>query len=274
VVAALLVGYDQLAALANVDVRSAVEHGRGVLALERHLHLAFELSWDRALAVHRLFGQVLSIYYDFAHGLVTFGLVLALYITRPGRYRRARRGLVLTNVAGLLIFLFFPVAPPRLLPGAGFTDVVAHSGTWGAWEAAGPALADHVNQFASMPSLHVAWAFWVVRAVWNATPSRTARWLSGAHLVITTGVVVGTGNHYLLDALAGLAVGEVAWRTAGWRRPSIRRRAPAVEPDRPVRVAALPGAVRVGPPLSAGEGAVGAAAAEDGAALGSRGPAG
>ncbi|SDY01932.1 hypothetical protein SAMN05661080_02030 [Modestobacter sp. DSM 44400] len=38
---------------------------------------------DLALAAHHRLGQVLSVYYDYAHGTVTFGVLLVLYLTTP-----------------------------------------------------------------------------------------------------------------------------------------------------------------------------------------------
>jgi hypothetical protein len=210
-VAFLLFGYDRVAATANVDPDTAVRHGRQLLAVEQFFHLAVEQPLNHLLAGFRLLGQVLSIYYDFAHGIVTFTVLGAVYVFASEGYRRARTSLFLLNAVGLAVFWLLPVAPPRLLPGSGFVDVVAHSGTWGAWETAGSTMAEHANHFASLPSLHVAYAVWVVRTVLVATSSTPARTLACVHAVLTVVLVVVTGNHYLIDVLAGAAVAEGAW---------------------------------------------------------------
>ncbi|MCE5975291.1 phosphatase PAP2 family protein, partial [Sinirhodobacter sp. WL0062] len=47
------------------------------------------------------------------------------------------------------------------------------------------------------------------------------RWvaaLAWAHAVVTGVVVVGTGNHWVLDVVAGWAVVLIAWRTVGPER--------------------------------------------------------
>jgi hypothetical protein len=213
-VAFLLFGYDRVAATANVDPDTAVRHGRQLLAVEQFFHVDAEQPLNHLLAGFRLLGQVLSVYYDFAHGVVTFGVLGVVYVFASEGYRRARTSLFVINGVGLVVFWLLPVAPPRLLPGGGFVDVVAGSGTWGAWEAGGSTVAEHANHFASMPSLHVAWAVWVLRAVLAATSSTLARSLATAHACVTVGIVVVTGNHYLLDVLAGAAVAEGAWWVA------------------------------------------------------------
>ena len=54
-----------------------------------------------------------------------------------------------------------------------------------------------------MPSLHIAWATWSSIAVWWMTTKRWPRALALAYPLLTTFAVIATGNHYLVDALAG-----------------------------------------------------------------------
>ena len=219
----LLFGYDRVAAYTGGRAAPAMDHGRHVLALERSLHLAVELRLDHTLAGHPDLGRVLSVYYDFAHGLVTFGVLGALYLCRPAGYRSARRVLVALNVAALVVFSAFPVAPPRLLTGGGFIDVVARSGTWGAWEASGSKVAEHANLYAAFPSLHVAQAGWVLLVVLTATRRRSLRWLAGAHLALTVLVVLSTGNHYVVDVAGGALLTALTWWAVHLATPRLRR---------------------------------------------------
>jgi hypothetical protein len=237
VVVFLLVGYDRVAGIAKVRWATGVRHAWDVVAVERSLHLDVELPLDLAVAAHRRLGQLLSLYYDFAHATVTFTVLLALYVAHTSSgYRQARRALVAVNGIALLVFFVLPVAPPRLLPGAGFIDVVAGSGTWGAWEAATSTVGQHANQYAAMPSLHVAWATWVLHAAWSADASLRLRGLAVTHLFVTIGVVLATGNHYVLDVAAGVTLAIMSWTVASapwWQlgRPGLRR-PDAAEPGR------------------------------------------
>jgi hypothetical protein len=221
VVVFLLVVYDRVADLARVRVTAAENHASGLLGLERLLRLAVEQPLDLAVAPHRHLGQALSLYYDFAHGLVTLAVLGGLYLARPGLYRRARRALVLANVAALAVFVALPVAPPRLLPGGGYPDVVALSGTPGAWDATN-GVSKHADQYGSFPSLHAAWALWVLVAVWGATRRPSVRALAVAHLGLTTLVVLATGNHYVLDVVGGVFLVALAWTAADLRLPAPR----------------------------------------------------
>jgi diacylglycerol O-acyltransferase len=233
VVAFLLVGYDRVAAFAGGHAERAMDHGRQLLALERALHAAVELRLNRALAPHVGLDRVVSIYYDFAHGTVTFAVLGLLYLSQPAVYRPARTALLAINVAALAVFAILPVAPPRLLPGSGFTDVVVRSHTWGAWESSTSAAAQHANLYAAFPSLHVASATWVLLAVHAMTRRRLLRGIAAGHLVITVLVVVGTGNHYLVDVAAGAALAGLAWYGIQLRYTRrVTRRPDIVRPDR------------------------------------------
>ena len=228
-VAFLLFGYDRVAATANVDPDAAVRHGRQLLAVEQFFHLAVEQPLNQLLAGWYALGQVLSVYYDFAHGVVTFTVLGLVYVFASEGYRRARTSLLVINGVGLVVFWLVPVAPPRLLPGGGFVDVVAHSGTWGSWESSATTMAEHANHFASLPSLHVAYAVWVLRTVMAATAAPLWRTLAALHVGVTVVIVVLTGNHYLIDVLAGAAIAEGAyWVAAVNLRPVLGLRRLAV----------------------------------------------
>ncbi len=210
VVAFLLVVYDRVSDLSALRIGPAVRRGEQLLQFERDLHVSWERSLDNLAAAHARLGEGLSLYYDLAHGLVSMGVLAVVFVWAPRGYRRARRALVAINLGALVVFVVLPVAPPRLLPGTGFVDVVAHSQTWSAWQN-GSVVASHANEYASVPSLHVAWAVWVVLIVWSATDRRGLRALAALHAVTTVVVVVLTGNHYLLDAVAGAVLTVGCW---------------------------------------------------------------
>lgn len=225
VVAFLLLVYDRVSDLSALRIGPAVRRGERLLQLERDLHVSYERSLDLFTAAHARVAESLSLYYDLAHLLVSMTVLTAVYACAPEGYRRARRALVATNLGALVVFVLLPVAPPRLLPDHGFIDVVANSQTWSAWQN-GSVVAAHANEYASVPSLHVAWAVWVVVAVWSATGRRGLRALAVLHALTTVVVVVLTGNHYLLDAVAGgLLTAGSWWVATAWPALTARLRA-------------------------------------------------
>jgi PAP2 superfamily len=236
--------YDAINNLAPVRLRAALAHGWGLLRLERSLGLDPEVTLNRWLIHHHTLGLLLSDYYDNAHFIVTLGLLGWLWWRRADSYRPLRNTLVAINAIGFVVFWLYPTAPPRLLVGAGFSDVVASTHALGGWHT-GP-LSAVANQFAAMPSLHMGWAVWCSLVLWrlSAAPSSSADAPTGrasprakllrvtaiVYPCITCVAVLATGNHYLLDVLAGVATTvlavalvrtlEAAWRARGAPRPA------------------------------------------------------
>jgi membrane-associated phospholipid phosphatase len=208
VVAFLAVLYDTITNLAPAREALALRHGRSILDLERSLGIAPELSLDRWLSAHHALATIASYYYDNAHFAVTLGLLAWVWWARTDVYRSLRNTLVAINLLGLLVFWLYPVAPPRMLAGAGFSDVIAASHTFGSWHTG--SLAADADQLAAMPSLHLAWAAWCGLVLWRLSRRRAVRALALAYPALTTLIVLGTGNHYLLDVLAGIATCALA----------------------------------------------------------------
>jgi len=201
---ALLMGivwwsYDAINNLAPLRAAPALAHGTAILRLETALHLDAERGLNRWLASHLLIGRWLGDYYNVAHFAVTIGVLLWVWWRHPPRYRLLRNGLLGINVIGFFTYWAFPVAPPRML--SGFTDVVAVAHSFGSWSTG--SLASEANEYAAMPSLHVAWALWCLLAVWTVRKDQGARMVAVGYVVLTCLVVMATANHYLLDVVAG-----------------------------------------------------------------------
>ncbi len=203
----LLWVYDIVNNLAHLRYSLAIAHATSVLHLEQTLHIDPERTLNRWMAHHHTLGAVSSYYYDNAHFVVTFGLLAWLWWRRADIYRPMRSALVLMNVIGLAVFWLYPVAPPRML--VGFSDVVANTGAVGSWHT-GP-LAHDANQLAAMPSLHMAWAAWCALVIWQLSERVWVRVLAVLYPCVTCLAVLGTGNHFVLDILAGLATAALAF---------------------------------------------------------------
>jgi hypothetical protein len=225
VVVWLLWLYDQVNNLAPLRRIAALHNAAGLLAFERSLNLSPELGLDRWVAEHATLGLILSYYYVSAHFFVTFGLLGYLWWRKPRAYRPLRTQLVIINLIGLAIFWLYPVAPPRMLANDGFRDVIVLTQAVGDFHQGG--LAKTADQYAAMPSLHIAWAAWSAMAIWSVTRRRTIRIIAIAYPFVTAFVVIATGNHFLLDVFAGAMVAATAilleLAAARWI-PSYRRR--------------------------------------------------
>jgi hypothetical protein len=188
----------------------AERHGRQVLDLERAVHLAPEQSLNAWLAGHHALTELVVLWYTNAHGAITFGLIAWLWWRCPNLLPPLRAALIAVNLIALAVFWTWPVAPPRMLSSPQFLDLVARvRGESPYWPPGAVSL--DANQLSALPSLHIAWAVWSAVVLWRLSPRWWVRALAVVHPVLTTVVVMATGNHYLADAvtgglLAGLAV--------------------------------------------------------------------
>jgi hypothetical protein len=191
------------------QVSIALRHGRSIEHLQEAIGLNWELSINHFVAAHEWLAQTMDYYYATLHFIVTPAVMVWLFFRRPHIYRGVRTVLVSTTLIALLGFYLYPTAPPRLLSGFGYIDTVARFHTWGSL--ANPNIAKESNQFAAMPSLHIGWALWAGIAVFVCARHLWVRILGLLYPLCTLAVIVGTANHYILDAVAGAAVVALAF---------------------------------------------------------------
>jgi diacylglycerol O-acyltransferase / wax synthase len=211
-------------------VRAADGHARAIDAAERWLRLPSEQAVNAWTVRHSLFVVAANYHYAVGYLATTLGVLAWLRLAHRPAYAGRAVCLLAVNLVAIGAFLAYPASPPRLLAATGFVDTVARHGTVGSWGTG--LISSTANQHAAMPSLHVAWAAWVaVTLLHEPVP----RWLQRAgvlHIGTTTAAIVMTGNHWLLDAVAGLGVvagvelavaagGRVL--NAGWPWPSSSR---------------------------------------------------
>ena len=196
--------YDVVRNLAPAREGEAFRHSGDVLRWEGDVGVDIEKSVNGWLAHHHSIAVPVDYYYDSAHYIVTFGVLIFVYVRREAAYRRLRDALLLTNLVGLLGFWLFPLAPPRLLPG--FVDTVLSFHTPGA-----ETISNNADVFAAMPSLHIGWAIWVAICGLTLTRRVWLRALAVFYPFFTIFVVISTGNHYVLDVVAGALCASVGF---------------------------------------------------------------
>ena len=118
------------------------------------------------------------------------------------RYRRRRSAtyvrnrLLAANGIALVIFMLYPVAPPRLV-GQGFVDTLnrvsdidLHGGVFSGW----------FNPHAAVPSMHFGYALMIGMVGLLLLRSWPLRLIALAYPVLVFITITGTANHYVLDA--------------------------------------------------------------------------
>ncbi|MGA5214803.1 phosphatase PAP2 family protein [Streptomyces cinereoruber] len=237
-VTALFLVYKLGRLFANGHEVRAFHNADRVWDAERALHLPGEGAVQQLLMHGEPLIRAANTYYAAVHFPATAAFLVWLYLRRPAHYLWSRRVLALLTAAALALHLLVPLAPPRMLAAAGLVDTARVYGpsVYGAV----PETDSMANQFAAMPSLHFGWALMVAIGLLAATRSRwRVLWL--LHPLVTLLVIVGTANHYWLDALAAAALLGLALLAV--RAPGHRTATPSVR--RPPGAAVLPvGALR------------------------------
>jgi hypothetical protein len=222
-IAVVYAAYSAGRLLARGDVATAIDHGLAILRAEKALLLNAEHPLNRLFTDVPALGIPADFVYASLHYVVTPAVLVWLFRRRPLRYRAARTWLMVSTLLGLVGFTLMPTCPPRLLDAAhGFVDTMAQYSSYGWWgtEASAPrGLGGMTNQYAAMPSLHVGWALWCGVMLWRHGRTPLLRALAVGYPLLTTIVVMGTANHYFLDAVAGAAVMGVG---ALLTRPAMR----------------------------------------------------
>ncbi len=179
----------------------AVGHARGVVRVEQDLDLFHEHGFNAFVATHHWLAYACDYYYASLHFVITVAVAVWVWRRHRGVSRGLRNAWYAMNLFALLGFAFYALAPPRLLPSGGFVDTVVAFHTWGSWGDA--SVAAHTNQYAAMPSMHIGWSLWCAIVVVRLAPRRPIRTLAALYPVWTLLVILGTANHYVLDAVGG-----------------------------------------------------------------------
>lgn len=222
----------------------AQQHARSVLDAEKAMGIDIEHSLNRFVdAVHwggwHWLANISDYYYAVMHFIIVVAVLVWVYVKHPLNYRSVRTALYAANGLAAVGFWFYPLAPPRLMASQTYIDTVVKYHTWGSWGSGDVAKVS--NQFAAMPSLHIGWACWSSLAAWRILGRRRWAALVWLYPVATAVAVMATGNHFLLDVVAGVATFAVStWvadRWSGWwtTRQAVKVLGQGQRPDRVVQ---------------------------------------
>jgi hypothetical protein len=185
----------------------ARRNGERIVALEERLGIGVEPAVQRSLLRYPRLVHGLNAGYGLFNVTLTVGWLVLLYRRRDERFHRFRRTCLLAHVGAQPVFSLLPAAPPRVLDG--FVDTMSEvSGL----DLEHPVLVRFYNPVAAMPSLHVAFAVVTGAEIAARSDSVLVRSAARAYAPLVATVVAGTGNHYVLDAVAGAALGAIARR--------------------------------------------------------------
>lgn len=186
--------------LISADIQGvAFLHADRIVALEKNLGIFWEPALQR-WAIDT--SESLVMFFNWAYILAFYPIIVTasviLYRRSRPRYRYYRNVVLLSFVFALAAFALFPLAPPRMLAGE-FVDTIA---TFGPAFYSSATAAGYYNAFAAMPSLHFGWSV-LFGAIFFRSGNRVLRIFAFMYPAMMLITIVATGNHYILDAIAG-----------------------------------------------------------------------
>jgi membrane-associated phospholipid phosphatase len=183
----------------------ATAHAMRLVELEQSMGVFRE----HALQNVTLSSEALTKFFNwvYAYGFFPpiYAIGLYLFFFQRDRYILFRNAFLISGALGLIVFQLFPMAPPRLLPWPyGMHDTLTefskvHYHTEGAF----------VNEYAAMPSLHAGWNLLISLALISAFRNPGIKAIGVTMPVLMGIAVVVTGNHFILDILAGYIVAGI-----------------------------------------------------------------
>ncbi len=202
IVLAAVESYELARRAMRPDWPVAIRHARDVLSLERVAHVAWELHVQDAFLRVPALVRALNVFYLTGHFVLTAVFFVWLYRRSRPAFGLFRNAFLVATAIAVVVHWRFPTAPPRLA-GVGLEDTLERLSHVNIGSPTTEAL---TNPVAAVPSLHAGWALGVgVGLVLYARPLawRVAGALYPALVVLT---IVVTGNHFVVDAVAGLVV--------------------------------------------------------------------
>jgi membrane-associated phospholipid phosphatase len=179
-----------------------------IIDLERLVHVFVEPSVQAWAARSTWIMDGADWIYLNAHLLVTLGALMFVYLRRNDSFYFVRNMFLIAMAIALVGYAVYPTAPPRLLPGWGFTDSIAQFlGVAHLDEGPGHGL---LNFYAAVPSMHVGFAAMVGGSMSRLVRPRAARMAWCAYPVLIAFIVVATGNHFLIDVVLGFLTAGVS----------------------------------------------------------------
>lgn len=220
--AVALVAYQLSRVFVMGDPGDAFRHAAHIISWEQSRGLFVELSIQQWLVNNIRFAEALNWFYMYGHWTVTPLFFVWLYRARPRLYPYVRNAFLAANGIALVIFMAFPVAPPRMFSSDGFIDTLhgvseidLHGGVLSGW----------FNPHAAVPSMHFGYAFMIGVVAFLLTTSWPWRIAALCYPLLVFITITGTANHYVVDSLAGglvIAMGFVVVHLWGAVTPTRR----------------------------------------------------
>jgi membrane-associated phospholipid phosphatase len=195
--------YETVRGVAESNEAVPFQNARSIVSTEKTFHFFVEQSVQSWAMGHRFLIDFANFMYVNSHFVITTSALVWLYLRHNDRFYFVRNMFVVAMGFALVGYLLMPTAPPRFFPELGFVDTIAYyvnvkhdSGF----------VSLFFNPYAAVPSMHVAFALLISMPAMLIVRRKVFKALWAIYPLVIAFVVVVTGNHWVMDALAGAAV--------------------------------------------------------------------
>jgi hypothetical protein len=195
--------YETVRGVAESNPAVAFTNARAIVDFEQSTGLFFEQGLQAWAMGQRVLIDMANFMYVNSHFVMTTGALVWLYLRHNDRFYFVRNMFMVAMGLALVGYVLMPTAPPRFFPELGFVDTIAYyvnvkhdSGL----------VALFFNPYAAVPSMHVAFALMISVPAFLVVRSRLAKVVWVVYPLVITFVVLVTGNHWFMDAVAGAFV--------------------------------------------------------------------
>lgn len=184
---------------------TALANARRVIEFEKSIGIYWEPAWQewavsfpQEIAEYGGMAAVLNWTYILTFAPLMGVISLCMYFKSPSSYRHYRKIFLLSYGMAIVVFISFPLAPPRMLPDL-FFDTIEVFGPYGYGTRE---MGRFYNAYAAMPSLHFGWTV-VFGIYFLRFPNKLVKVCGLIYPALMLLAIVVTANHFIIDAIAG-----------------------------------------------------------------------
>jgi len=178
---------------------TAMLNAQRVISWERSGGIFWEAAWQSwVLENAQALAVAMNWLYIVTYWPIVMGVGLFLFVRNRSRFYYYRTVVVISLAIALGLFMVFPVASPFRITGT-FVDSIQ---SFGPTFYGSPQMSVLYNTNAAMPSMHFCWSV-ILGVLFFRAFHGWAKMFGPAYPVVTFFAITLTGNHFIVDAVAG-----------------------------------------------------------------------
>jgi len=181
------------------DAETAFENARKLIEFEKLLGIFTEPFLQGYFLSKISLIKFLNTFYMYVHIPATVMFFVWLFKKHNDKYYWIRNGFIAANCISIIFFIFYPCAPPRMLPQYGFVDTLLEVSNVNLYTGF---FAGFFNQYAAVPFMLFGNSF-LIAISFVLYVKKSYKWVVLFYPIFVLWVIVITANHFYLVAILG-----------------------------------------------------------------------